>query len=343
MKITSAAEICRSRAENLKMRERDFAESLGITEAQLLAAHIGYGVTRIQSHPDQIIPLAVALGEVMALTRNPSCVNERVGVYANYRAGAHVCSVIADEIDLRIYPKHWCFAFLVEKEIEDGIRRSVQIFDAAGDAVHKIFLRETSELGAFVEAKLDLAHEDQSETIQVTERSPVDGPRADATKRGALIAGWDGMADTHQFKGIMRALDMNRLGAYRLVGTPRVRLLAPESVNVALAAIHDCDVEIMIFSGNDGCLQIYGGAIDSLKPMGLWQNVLDARFNMHLRLDHITEVYEVQKPSKNGMIRSVEAFDAEGRTILQIFARGAANRDAWYGIIEQLESLQAAA
>jgi putative hemin transport protein len=53
--------------------------------------------------------------------------------------------------------------------------------------------------------------------------------------------------------------------------------------------------------------------------MGPWQNVLDPGFNLHLRRDHIAEVWAVDKPTQRGPAISVEAFDAEGGLILQIF------------------------
>jgi putative hemin transport protein len=53
--------------------------------------------------------------------------------------------------------------------------------------------------------------------------------------------------------------------------------------------------------------------------MGPWQNIMDPGFNLHLRTDHIAEVYRVEKPTSRGPAISVEAFDAEGALILQAF------------------------
>ena len=68
----SAEQIRAARIEHAKLRERDLADKLGITEAQLIAAHTGQGVTHIAPHPDTIMGIASQLGEVMALTRNVS-------------------------------------------------------------------------------------------------------------------------------------------------------------------------------------------------------------------------------------------------------------------------------
>ena len=87
----STADIRQAKIDNAKMRDRDLATKLGISEAELVAAHVGSRdgeiITRINPHPDQLMPLVSKLGEVMALTRNISAVHERVGTYGEYRSG----------------------------------------------------------------------------------------------------------------------------------------------------------------------------------------------------------------------------------------------------------------
>lgn len=61
------------------------------------------------------------------------------------------------------------------------------------------------------------------------------------------------------------------------------------------------------------------------------------------RLDHIAEVWAVNKPTKRGAAVSVEAFDAEGRIILQAFGRhngGTDHRPVWNAIVENLAPTQ---
>lgn len=101
-------------AENPKLRARDAADAMGISEAALVAASIGHGTTRIDAHPDRIIPAAERLGEVMALTRVGACVHEKVGEYGAYHPGEHAAMTLAEDIDLRIFPVHWAHAFAVE-------------------------------------------------------------------------------------------------------------------------------------------------------------------------------------------------------------------------------------
>ena len=317
--IPSPDEIHAFREENPKMRPRDQADALGLPEAALVAASCGDGVTRIKAHPDAVMEAAQDLGEVMALTRNASCVHEKIGEYANYHTGDHAAMILTEAIDLRIFPSHWCHAFMVETEAEGGPRRSLQVFDAAGDAVHKIILRDASSNGAWEGLRGGLALPDQAQVLDLAPRQPTEGPKARPDKAEVLRAEWRRMTDTHQFLRLTSKLKMNRLGAYRIAGSPFVRALAREAVDAMLTALADKGIAVMVFVGNRGCIQIHSGAIHTLKPMGPWQNVMDPGFNLHLRADHVAEVWAVEKQTRAGPTTSVEAFDAEGGLIFQVF------------------------
>lgn len=316
----SPASLRAARAENPKSRARDLAETLGVTEAHLVAAMVdGTEVVRIDPALDRLIPAVQTLGPVLALTRNDSCVHERDGAYLDFRSGEHASMVLGPDIDLRLFPRHWAHAFAVR----EGEKRSVQVFDAAGDAVHKVHLRPASDVAAFDALVAALRLEDQSDRIHTTPRAPIEAGKENASKRDILLKEWDAMTDTHQFQRLTAKLKMNRLGAYRLAGAPHAQVLQPESLNEALRRIAAEQVPVMIFVGNMGCIQIHAGLIHRVEPMGPWMNVLDPGFNLHLRADHVAEVYLVTKPTRNGAAISIEAFDARGALILQIFGKRA--------------------
>ncbi len=330
-----------AREEHPKLRDRDLADKLGVCEAQLLAAQTGRTATQIAAHPDRLMPMVEPLGAVMALTRNPSCVHEKDGQYANYHPGQHAAMVLNGAIDLRIFPSHWQHAFAIETKVESGeTRRSLQVFNAAGDAVHKIYLREGADLDAWARLKTDLAIDDQGQTLHCDPRTPPEAPKSNPDKLEILRDEWRRLTDTHQFLRLCAKLKMNRLGAYRIAGAPFVRQLSTEALNDMLHKAATKAVPVMIFVGNRGCIQIHSGPIETIKPMGPWQNVLDPGFNLHLRLDHIAEVWAVEKPTQRGPAISVEAFDANGSLILQTFGigkEGADTRPAWNALVETLE------
>ncbi|WP_240790433.1 hemin-degrading factor [Rhodobacter sp. SY28-1] len=329
------------RAANPKARARDFATANGITEADLVAAFVGQTATTLTPDPDRLMPWVTRLGDVMALTRNDSCVHERVGAYLDYRSGAFASMVLGPEIDLRIFAKHWVHAFAVEDLTEDGPKRSLQVFDAAGDAVHKVHLKPQSNHALWPDLLGNMRLATQSQTLDLQGRRPVEPAKTDSLGAPALRAAWDRMTDTHQFLGLVKDHGMNRLGAYRVAGAPYVERLRPAAVSQTLTDAAGAGVPVMIFVGNAGCIQIHGGPIEKIVPMGPWINVMDPRFNLHLRADHIAEVYAVWKPTRTGDVFSVEAFTAEGDLILQIFGyRKDTPAEPWNALVRALPRLE---
>ena len=301
------------------LRPRDLAQSLGVTEADLIAAQVGHGATRIPAQPDRLMPAVCTLGEVMALTRNDSAVHERTGTYDDWHAGDHAAMILGPEIDLRIFPKHWVHAFALRNEKGKGPARSLQVFDATGEAVHKVFSRDATDLDVWDRAVAGLAPGDMGDTLELAAPVPAEGAKERPEKAEELREAWAKMTDTHQFLTLVSRLKMNRLGAYRIAGAPFVERLTPAALNDALVACAAGAVPVMIFVGNRGCIQIHSGGFATLKEMGPWQNILDPRFNLHLRLDHVAWVWLVEKPTRRGPALSIEAFDADGALILQMF------------------------
>lgn len=345
MSLLSPEQIRNARAENPKSRARDLAESLGIAEAELCAALVGHGATRLSAHPDQLLPRLTAFGPVLALTRNDSCVIEKVGVYDNYRPGPHAALVVNEEIDLRLFPAQWVHAFALEEETEKGVKRSLQIFDAAGDAVHKIHLRGESDARLWAPLVADLRQADQGQVLALSPRKPPEVARANPERAAELRQGWDEMTDTHQFLRLVSRLKMNRLGAYRLAGRPYARRLAPGSVEQLMRAAAATGVPCMFFVGNQGCIEIHTGPIHRVVDTGPWINVLDPGFDLHLRTDHIAEIYAVVKNTQRGPAHSVEFFDARGALIAQIFGvlrAGDAAVAQWNALVADLGDFETA-
>jgi putative hemin transport protein len=332
-------EIRAAKAQNSTLRDRDLAASLDISEAQLVSAEIGNGVKRISADPDLIMPLVRSLGEVMALTRNNSCVHERVGTFLTYHSGQHASMVTGPDIDTRIFAHHWSYGFAVETTTDKGLRRSLQFFDAAGDAVQKIYVRESSNQDAWQPLVDALLLDDQNPTFDVIARAAVEPAKGNADKRDELLAKWAALTDSHQFNRIISRLGMNRLGAYHHAsGEKWVRRLENTAVETCFNAISASRQNVTLFVGNRANIQIHWGRLETIKVMGPWLNVLDPMFNLHLRADHISETYVVVKPTKRGPAISIECFDAEGGLIFQCFGQRTDQDDLsqWAEILDAL-------
>ena len=328
-----------ARAENPKMRERDLAAQLGVSEADLVAAHCGESVQRIEPRANDLLLGLEAVGEVMALTRNESAVHEKIGVYDKVQTGEYSALALGADIDLRIFPKAWAHGFAVEKRDGDEIRRSLQFFDAAGDAVHKVHLRPSSNLYAYQKLVAELASPDQSPAIVLKGIAPGEPETGEAGSAEDLRDRWSRMTDVHQFFGMLKTLKLSRHQALHMVGDDYAWQLADESLSAVFNQAAANGMPIMCFVGNRGCIQIHSGPIANIKVMGPWINVLDEKFHLHLRADHVRELWAVRKPTKDGHVTSIEAYGADKQLIIQFFGErheGETERDDWRLLAEHL-------
>jgi len=337
-KRPAPAEIRAFRAENPKMRERDIAAQLKISEAALVAAETGISVTRIDGSALKLLERVAGLGEVMALSRNESAVHEKIGVFENIKTGMQGAIVLGENIDLRIFPSRWAHGFAVSKTDGDQERLSLQYFDKSGNAVHKIHLRPNSNVGAYHAIVAELKLADQSQEFVEVEASNDADETADVS-RDELRDNWSKLTDTHEFFGMLKRLKIGRQAAVRSVGDDYAWKLDNAATADMMHASVKSGLPIMCFVANNGIVQIHSGPIFNVQPMGLWINVLDETFHLHLRQDHIAETWAVRKPTKDGHVTSLEAYNAEGEMIIQFFGKrkeGSDERAEWREIMENL-------
>ena len=299
-----------------RLRIRDAATRLGVSEAELRATECGGAATRLRPEFSAIILRLPMLGEVMALTRNDSAVHEKVGVYGNISVNGPHGLVLGPDIDLRLFLNQWHAGFAVD----EGGRGSLHFFDRHGDAVHKVYLRDASERSAYDRLVEDFRADDQRPEQPTTPRSPDAAPRSDDTiDIPAFQAAWLAMQDTHEFFGLLRQHGVTRTQALRLAPPEHARPVAPGSLRATLELASADALPIMVFVGSVGCIQIHTGPVHRIVPMGPWINVMDPGFNLHAREDHIHEAWIVRKPTADGIVTSLELFDAAGATIALLF------------------------
>lgn len=312
---------------------RDAAEVLGVSEAELLALGCGGGVTRLSGRWRALLELLPALGEVKTMTRNASAVLEKWGRYERVEVAGNLGQVVGEDIDLRLFMHHWRSGYAVREEGKHGLRHSLQFFDASGTSIHKVYVEDESALGVYGEIVRGFMSADQSPRADV-EPSPVtpaERPDVDVDAVG-LCQAWDRMRDTHEFFGILRTFGVTRAQAFRVGGTERARRVVPSAAARVLADAAADAMPIMVFVGSRGVLQIHTGPVQHVRPAGAWLNVLDRRFNLHLREDRITEAWVVKKPTRDGLVTSLELLNAGGETIAMFFGKrkpGELESEAW--------------
>ncbi len=323
-----------------KLRVRDAAEQIGVTEAEIVASRTGDGVTRLQENWQEMLPAVKKLGKVMALTRNDYAVHERKGVYENGKIGKPHGIFVNPDIDLRLFMSGWKFAFAVQEEAQSGLRHSLQFFAKDGMAIHKIYLVQDSSFPAYEEYVEHFQSADQDAQITVEEKAApaVDKPDSEIDVE-AFRSAWSALKDTHDFFPMLKKYSVGRVQALRLIGEEYAYKVESGSLRDLLNLSAQKNCEIMIFVGNSGCIQIHTGPVKNLKEFGTWYNVLDPEFNLHLREDAIAGAWVVKKPTQDGIVTSLELYDKDNQNIALLFGKrkpGIPELDLWREIVDQL-------
>jgi putative hemin transport protein len=327
------------REQTSGVRVYDAAKLLGCSELELVATTIGDGAQRLVTDWPALLNGLEACGPVMALTRNAHCVHEKTGVYRDVEVGEHVGLVLDEQIDLRLFFARWRHALAVDVKAAKGrIMRSIQIFDADGAAVHKIYVRPQTDEARWDALLASLTHADQSpwQHVEPT-RTPEAELADDVVDVATFQREWLDLQDTHEFFGLTRRHKLTRTQALRLAPEGHATRVAASAPSRLLTLAAERGVPVMVFVGSVGVVQIHTGPVKKIVPMEGWFNVMDPGFNLHLHESGVTDCWIVRKPTADGVVTSLEAFDATGMLVVQLFGQrkpGVPEREDWRTLLD---------
>jgi len=289
-----------------KLRARDAATRLGVSEAEFVAAKVGHEAIRLEPDFADIVRALSGVGEVLALTRNEHCVHEKHGTFETVAIDGDAVSVRGEGLELQLFLGHWRHAYKLTDEGEMGmIMTSLQFFDADGTAVHKVYQTENTDRAAFDAIVGRFMHAEQTNELDVTPSrlAPPDPMPGDRTR------------------------------------------VAPRALRAALEKAAATGTPIGVVVGNSGAIQSYTGPISKVMATGPWYNILDPRFNMHLHEAAICSAWVAREPSADGIFTSLDLFDAQGLRIVRVFGAQSSDQfqsPAWLEIAASLPLFDAA-
>lgn len=327
--------------KNPKTRIRAAATELGVSELELLALNIGDTVTVLNPDFDAFLDELEPLGELMALTRNESVVHERKGVYKGFSASPHAALFVNEDIDLRLFTRGWKFLLAEVVETTDTTKRSFQVFDKHGTAIHKIYATKETNVEAFDALKSKYVV-DKAEAIVVEKKELVEKELVTLSEedKKAFQDEWVNLKDTHQFFGMVRKYNLGRTQALELAPSEHfAKKVDNGSLHKALTLASEDKTPIMVFVGNAGCIQIHTGEVNKIMEFKTWTNVMDPKFNLHANQEDILESWVVRKPTEDGEVTALEVYDKNKELIVTLFGKrkpGIPELTEWRTIVEKL-------
>lgn len=336
-----------ARAAQPRLPAIEIAERLSISEGELQAARLDHGVWTLPLAPNELAAYLPQLGRIKALTRSRLAVLEQTGDYPELSGGPKT-GLLLDPggLDLRLLYTHWHWACLIRdpmpssQEAEAQWRWSLQIFNQHGCAVHKCFALE-NPLPRPWGALAALGTRDTPAFTQSMHRLKRPLPEAPT-----LASEWGAMRDVHQFFALLQRHHLERIEANQLMEGRYTHALPVNALERLLLLASQRELPMMLFVASPGCVQIRTGTLPApLRARG-WLNLFGEQFTLHLDDAAIDQVWQVSKPNRDGGVTSVEAFDADGSLVLQLYAQrqeGSAERREWRQLLNELDNQEAVA
>ncbi|TVP56777.1 MAG: hemin-degrading factor [Halomonadaceae bacterium] len=319
------------------LRIRNAADNLGVSEAELLATECGNDVMRLRPEPLNVLAELHRCGPLMALVRNHHAVHETTGTFGELRGQGSIRLFLGEQ-DQRLFTRGWTRAFAVQTGTE---RSSIQFFNPSGRACFKLFTTAETRLDVWHELVNRFASSDQSasESGIQPEMLPKTVSQLTPEQTQELRQRWAAISDVHQFRGLLKRFGLNRVSAFRHAGPDWAEELPLNAIETVITQAKDLDLSLMTFVGNPDGIQIHTGRPGRLVRTGEWFNNLSPRFSLHLNSHAIASTWLVRRPSKDGVITSLEAFDENEESILQLFGErteGQAENTLWRKLAEEL-------
>ncbi|MFY3771444.1 MAG: hemin-degrading factor [Pseudomonadota bacterium] len=328
-----------AKAENKAKYARDLAAYLNVSEGELLHSRVGHDkAQRLNVDAPTLLKALAAVGQVKAITRNEYVVHEQVGRYDNAKFSSHAGLILNPRaLDLRMFFSHWDSIFTLTEEAKNGERHSIQFFDKQGDALHKVYTTDETDMVAWQALIEQYASNDNPPLVVEAAEPFSQQPISDELKQ-QLEQEWRNMTDVHQFFILLKKNNLSRQQVFRAVSDDLAWQVPVDSFNQLVNTAFNDQNEIMIFVGNRGCVQIFTGQLKRLMPYQAegseikWLNIFNPDFTLHMIENGVSECWVTRKPTQDGFVTSLEVFDKDGNQIVQMYGQrteGTPEQEQW--------------
>lgn len=297
---------------------------------------LGDRVLRLQDEPAALLKRLYRLGDLEAGTCNRACLLCQTTSYQRlaYSSGCGVGRLRHGAVTMDVFPRQWALALAVVAPVAGVRAGTLLFFDVHGALQYQLQVPGDRGRHAFEELVCAMLHPEQTLLPR-----PQPAPVPQDTGRvnlAALEQGWSVLREPQDFTALLRRHGVRRLRAYRLVRDKFARPVSLDSVPALLTLGALRQAPLSLRCGNKGCVQRFEGVL----PLPVWQGArlslcrAGMRFNLSLR--EVASVWRVRKPSAEGVITTIELFDAAGERVLTISSgrsRGRLELPSWRALL----------
>lgn len=308
------------------LQRSDVAAVLGVREAELVAAHAGcfdraespLAARRLRPRRRQIAEALQRFGATRSVAGHRACRVERLGPA---RA-----------------PEHWAHAFALEQRTPEGaLARSLQFFDAAGDALAELTPLDAAGVAAWFDLVESCACFEPAPRPLAARRVRAARAPLESADAAALRRAWATMRGADGFDTLLARFALAPGAACRLAGPDFARRVAPTSAHELLAAAAQQGQPLSVqVPGAGDC----GGDWRQVRQARGWTQADAGGVRLHLREDAVAEAWLLGCPSPGGWRQTLLLLDAAGAPIARLGEEATAARErcGWRRLVAQLDA-----
>tara|TARA_B100000700_G_scaffold273140_1_gene317236 strand:+ start:362 stop:1330 length:969 start_codon:yes stop_codon:yes gene_type:complete len=287
--------------ENNKVRIRDAANQIGVSEASLLSTEIDEGVSFLDiDNYNNFFAKVLSMNKIMLLIRSDSVVHEKTITTKGIKLEKNKIIDVNGSPILEFNPNLFKYVFAQNKIHANKSLRSFQIFDNYGDAILKIYLKGNDESKfdeIASEYNVDYNYELQGDRI-------IKRLQPEYIKREAI--------------DFINKLEKKKTYQYDL-GENILRKI--------LIAVSDTKIPIQIHAIGLGTIQYHRDSINKIIDFGPWINIIDKRFNLHAIESHLTQTTLNEYNANGDKSYSIDFYDKVNDYVLGICPIKGFNKD----------------
>ncbi|MBD26097.1 MAG: hypothetical protein CMG46_14030 [Candidatus Marinimicrobia bacterium] len=250
----------KSNPDNKKLRIRDAASKLNVSEAELLSLKINNDVSYLlipdfQQFFNKIID---NIDKVMFLIRSDFVVHEKIVSLSDlsYNDGSIISNLDSSCPIISFDPKSISYSFFeCNCHNEKRELRSFQFFDKYGDAILKIYLK--GDKSAAFERIADFYKINYNYELQKY-----------------IINKKINIVEQSSFLHIDSLVNKKFINNTKIINNDKLRFF--------LNAFSENEIPIQIHAYGINCIQYHRGIIKNIIDYGPWLNVIDKEFNIHI-------------------------------------------------------------
>ena len=294
--IKSKWEIFKSNPENKKTRIKNAADTLEVSEADLLSTEIGENVFYLDiADYDQFFQKFISIDKIMLLIRSDYVVHEIIVDSSKiiFKKDSLACSENPNLPFTIFDPKLFKFVFF-EKKIHAGKElKSFQFFDINGKALIKIFLKglKTNRFEEIAsEYKKEYQYDIQKAALNQNKKNINLIREVNILEREYNIKNYD-----------LKTNEINK-----------------NILRYVLDGASNNSIPIRIHAFGDKINQNYRGLVKKIVDFGPWINVMDKYFNLHVLENNIKKsIINDYHKTKNNLI-IISFFDSNNNKVIDI-------------------------